>query len=78
MCRRCAPTSRGLGVRPLPAGARRFLLAIDGAPLGDEVVAADDDRTTARDAMLAFVGHLVGKPLRTVAFVAQVHAGLRR
>ncbi len=79
VCRTCAPTSRGLGVRPLSAGARRYLLDAAATPLGPGAVldAADGDRVSARDAMLAFVGHLVGKPLRTVAFVAQVHAGLR-
>ncbi|HVK78294.1 MAG TPA: DNA repair protein RecO [Kofleriaceae bacterium] len=79
VCRRCAPTSRGLGVRPLPAAARRHLLAVAAAPLGaggGDGELGDDDRVAARDAMLAFVGHLVGKPLKSVAFVAQVHAGL--
>jgi DNA repair protein RecO (recombination protein O) len=80
VCRGCASSSRGLGVRPLPAAARRYLIDIGAAPLGDGAALAtsDEDRVAARDAMLAFVGHLVGKPLRTVAFVAQVHAGLRR
>lgn len=78
VCVRCAPTSRGPGVRPFPVGARRYLREIAASPLGVEIEAADDDRGAARDAMLAFMGHLVGKPLRTVSFVANVHASLRR
>ncbi len=79
VCRTCAPTSRGLGVRPLPATVRHYLCAAAAASIATAaaVVVADDDRVQARDLMLAFVGHLVGKPLRSVAFVAQVHAGLR-
>lgn len=79
VCGGCAPTSRGAGVRPLPASVRAYLCAAAAAPLADAaaLVVADDDRAAARDLMLGFVGHLVGKPLRSVAFVAQVHAGLR-
>jgi DNA repair protein RecO (recombination protein O) len=79
VCGACAPGSRGVGVRPLPATVRAYLCAAASVPLSDApaLPVADDDRATARDLMLAFVGHLVGKPLRSVAFVAQVHAGLR-
>lgn len=84
VCARCAPRSTNLGVRPLPDAARRHLLAIAAAPAGDDFAAAraidaePDVRITARDAMLAFVGHLVGRPLQTLGFVTQVHASLRR
>lgn len=79
VCRGCAPTCRGLGVRPLPAAVRRYLCATGAVALdaARAIDVADDDRAQARDLMLGFVGHLVGKPLRTVAFVAQVHASLR-
>lgn len=80
VCARCAPLSRNLGVRPLPDLSRRHLIAaseIDVA--GARGLDVDDDsRLAARDAMLAFVGHLVGRPLQTLGFVTQVHASLRR
>lgn len=79
VCRDCAPGCRGLGVRPMSGAVRRYLCAAAAAGLGGAaaVEVADDDRGQARDLMLGFVQHLVGKPLRTVAFVAQVHASLR-
>lgn len=79
VCRSCAPGSRGLGVRPLPPAVRGYLAAAAAVPLeaAAALEAADEDRVAARDLMLGFVGHLVGKPLRSVAFVAQVHASLR-
>lgn len=80
LCRACAVSSRGPDVRPLPAAARHHLQAVAAAELGAAraLDAADDDRIAAREAMLAFVGHLVGHPLRTIGYVAQVHAALRR
>ena len=80
LCRPCAVASRGPGVRPLPGPARHYLQAVARAPLGGarELDAADDERIAAREAVLAFVGHLVGRPLRTIGYVAQVHAALRR
>ena len=80
VCRLCAPSCRGLGVRPLAATVRDYLRRAAATSLDDAsaLVVADDDRVAARDLMLAFVGHIVGKPLRSVAFVVQVHAGLTR
>jgi DNA repair protein RecO (recombination protein O) len=80
LCRVCAVGSRGPGVRPLPAPARQYLQAVARAPLGGAraLDAHDEERIAARDAVLAFIGHLVGRPLRTIAYVAQVHAALRR
>jgi DNA repair protein RecO (recombination protein O) len=80
LCRACAVGSRGPGVRPLPGSARHYLQAVARAPLGGAraLDAADDDRIAAREAVLGFVGHLVGRPLRTIAYVSQVHAALRR
>lgn len=79
VCRGCAPTCRGLGVRPMSAAVRHYLVAAAATGLDDAgaIAVADDDRAQARDLMLGFVGHLVGKPLRSVAFVAQVHNSLR-
>lgn len=76
----CAVGSRGPGVRPLPGPARHYLQAVAQAPLGGAraLDAADDERIAAREAVLAFVGHLVGALLRTIAYVTQVHAALRR
>lgn len=80
VCQRCAPNSKNLGVRPLPDPARRHLLAVAHATLeGARALELDDEtRVAARDAMLSFVGHLVGRPLQTLGFVTQVHASLRR
>lgn len=80
LCRACAATSRGPSVRPLPGPARHYLQAVARAPLGGARALDDatEDRIAARDAVLAFVSHLVGRPLRTIAYVAQVHAALRR
>lgn len=81
VCERCAPLSRTVGVRPLPEGARRHLLAIAAVALDDArgPEADDDTRLAARDAMLAFVRHLTGgRPLATLGYVTQVHASLRR
>ncbi len=79
LCRACAVHSRGPGVRPLPGPARQYLRLAAASALGTvRGLDDDDERVVARDAMVGFVSHLVGRPLRTIGFVAQVHAALRR
>jgi DNA repair protein RecO (recombination protein O) len=83
ICRRCAATSRGPGVRPLEAGTRRYLVEVAGAhsaaaarPIDERYPAGD--RTAARDAMIAMVGSLVGKPLKSLEYIAKLGAAARR
>ncbi|MEZ4401971.1 MAG: DNA repair protein RecO [Kofleriaceae bacterium] len=80
ICATCAARSTGLGVRPLPPGARAHLVALAAASLADarDLECATEDRVAARDAMLATVTHLVGHPLVTLDYVTQVHGALRR
>ena len=80
VCAACAARSTGLGVRPLDLDARTYLQALAAVEL-DEARAIDasaEARTAARDAMLAVVTHLIGHAPATLAYVAQVHGGLRR
>jgi DNA repair protein RecO (recombination protein O) len=82
ICRRCAATSRGPGVRPLDAGARAYLLAIAGAHGLDTARAVDAafapaDRVAARDAVVAMVVGLVGRPLRSLEYLAKLGAAGR-
>ncbi|MBK9037138.1 MAG: DNA repair protein RecO [Myxococcales bacterium] len=80
VCGACAARSTGLGVRPLDDEARAYLQQLADVPLIDAraVDAAPDVRVRGRDAMLSIVLHLVGHPLATLAYVTQVHGGLRR
>jgi len=86
MCPRCAPSSRGPSVRPMPAGARAYLIAARDAIDLDAARALDAERdesarvdhAAARDAMLAMLQHLLGRPLRTIEFIGKMHAARRR
>ena len=83
ICRRCAATSRGPGVRPLEPGTRAYLVEVEGARSLAEARAVDDrhapgDRTAARDAMLAMVTSLVGKPLKSLEYIAKLGAAAHR
>jgi len=75
VCAACAPASRSAGVRPLSAGARRALMAAQGAAGDLGVVDLDmgDDATEARDVMLALIHHHVGRPLRTLEFLGKLN-----
>lgn len=75
VCARCAPSSRGPAVRPLPAASRRHLLAARAADDLDAARAGGGD-DAARDAMVATLQHLLGRPLRTVEFIAKVRSKL--
>jgi DNA repair protein RecO (recombination protein O) len=83
ICRRCAATSRGPGVRPLEAGTRAYLTEVAAAHSAAAARAIDDrypagDRTSARDAMIAMVGSLVSKPLKSLEYIAKLGAAARR
>lgn len=83
ICRRCAATSRGAGVRPLEPGTRRYLAEVAAAHSAAAARAIDErypasDRTAARDAMIAMVGSLVGKPLKSLEYIAKLGAAARR
>lgn len=85
MCRRCAATSRGAGVRPFSVEARAYLRAVSEktTPSAARVLDADPafapaDRTSARDALVAMVTNLVGKPLRSLEYIAKLGAAGRR
>ncbi len=83
ICRRCAATSRAAGVRPLEPGTRAYLIAVARAGSASEARAVDErhptaDRTAARDAMLAMVTSLVGKPLKSLEYIAKLGAAARK
>ncbi len=73
VCRRCAARSRGPGVRPIDPAVRGYLRAVRelGAPAAARAVDADPrfapaDRVAGRDALVAMVSSLVGRPLRSL------------
>jgi DNA repair protein RecO (recombination protein O) len=75
LCRSCAATSRGT-VRELPEGARELLLLaqrMDALAEGD-VLEGREEASEARAAVLATLYHHVGKPLRSVEFIAKLAA----
>ncbi len=85
ICRKCAATSRGAGVRPLAPATRAYLVAVAAHATPSDARALDadprftaGDRTTARDAMLAMVGLVVGRPLKSLAYIAKLGAAHRR
>jgi len=85
ICRRCAASSRGPGVRPLDAGTRAYLRAIleRDTPAAARAVDADSrftsaDRAAGRDALVAMVTGLVGRPLRSLEYIAKLGAAARR
>jgi DNA repair protein RecO (recombination protein O) len=80
-CERCAALSRSPGVRPLSGAARQVLAAIQGAPsLGKarDLVFAPEPAAEARDALLALILNHVGKPLRSLEFIAKVSGAARQ
>jgi DNA repair protein RecO (recombination protein O) len=85
ICRSCAAHSRTAGVRPYDPAARAYLGAVAelGTPLAARAVDTDPrftaaDRAAARDAMVAMVGTIVGKPLRSLLYLAKLGAAGRR
>lgn len=82
MCRSCAAISRGVGVQSFGEGARAYLAAIAAAGTLDEARGIDarfpEDRIAAREAMVAMVTTLVGKPLRSLEYLGKLVAAGRR
>jgi len=74
ICARCAPASRTPGVRPLSAAARAILVAAQSRAgrLAQVDIEMGGDGPEVRDAMLALVGHHVGRPLRTLEFLGKI------
>ena len=84
ICRADAARSRGLGVRPLDVGTRTYLKEIGELDLPDAHTIDRDprftatDRVAARDAMIAMITGLVGRPLRSLEYLAKLVAAGRR
>jgi DNA repair protein RecO (recombination protein O) len=85
ICRTCAARSRNVGVRPLDPSTRAYLRAVSEheSPLAARAVDADPrftaaDRMAARDALVAMVTGLAGKPLRSLEYLAKLGAAGRR
>lgn len=85
ICRPCAAQSRNPGIRPFEPATRAYLGAVREleTPLAARAVDQDPrfttaDRTAGRDAMVAMVGSLVGKPLRSLEYLAKLGASGRR
>lgn len=85
ICRSCAALSRSVGVRPYEPETRAYLQAVAelGSPLAARALDADPrfsphDRTTARDALVAMITGLVGRPLRSLEYLAKLGAAGRR
>ena len=85
ICKRCAATSRTAGVRPLEPATLAYLRAVAAAGSPSAARALDSDpgvapayRTAGRDAMLAMVQSLVGKPLKSLEYIAKLGAAGRR
>jgi len=81
ICRRCAATSRGANIRPVDAGTLTYLQAVAaaGSPSAARALDVDPrvtpgDRAAGRDAMIAMVLSLVGKPLKSLEYIAKLGA----
>ncbi len=84
ICKACAAGSRGAFVRPLAPDTRAYLVAVAEAGTLEEARAVDRDprfapadRLAGREAMIAMVTDLVGKPLRTLEYLAKLVAARR-
>jgi DNA repair protein RecO (recombination protein O) len=85
ICRRCAAQSRNTGVRPFDPATRAYLHAVIELdhPAAARAVDTDPrfsptDRTAGRDALVAMVTSLAGKPLRSLEYLAKLGAAGRR
>lgn len=85
ICRGCAARSRDAGVRPFDPATRAYLHAVVelDMPIAARAVDRDPrfapaDRAAGRDAMVAMVTSLVGKPLRSLEYLAKLGAAGRR
>jgi DNA repair protein RecO (recombination protein O) len=85
VCRRCAASSRGPGIRPIDTGTLGYLRAVAAAEspgaarsLDTDPAFASGDRTAGRDAFVAMAQSLVGKPLKSLEYIAKLGAASRR
>jgi len=85
ICRRCGATSRGPGVRPIDAATLAYVRAAAGADsigaaraLDADARFAAADRASGRDALVAMVLSLVGRPLKSLEYIAKLGAATAR
>jgi len=85
ICKRCAATSLTAGVRPLEPGTLAYVRAVAaaGSPSAARALDTDPrvapaDRAAGRDALIAMVQSLVGKPLKSLEYIAKLGAASRR
>jgi len=85
ICRTCAAISRNAGVRPIDAGALAYLRAAaaveapgDARPLDSDPRFTPGERTAAREALVAMAQHLVGKPLKSLEYIAKLASAGRK
>ena len=84
ICRRCAATSRAAGVRPIDDGTLAYLRAVGAASRGEPTTFAPAraldadaafspaDRAGGRDALVSMVQGLVGRPLKSLEYIAKL------
>jgi DNA repair protein RecO (recombination protein O) len=85
ICRRCAASSRGPDIRPIDPGTLGYLRAVaasDGPSaaraLDTDPAFQQGDRAAGRDAFVAMAQNLVGKPLKSLEYIAKLGAAGRR
>jgi len=85
ICRSCAAQSRNTGVRPFDPATRAYLHAVTEHDTPQAARALDldprftsADRIAGRDAIVAMVTSLAGKPLRSLEYMAKLGAASRR
>ena len=85
VCRRCAPISRAAGVRPLEPSVLAYLRDVAalaepaaGRTLDTDARFTPADRIAARDSLIAMITGLVGRPLRSLEYMAKLGAAARR
>lgn len=85
ICRRCAAQSRGPGIRPIDTSTLAYLRAVAAAASPSAARALDTDpayqsadRVAGRDAFVAMATSLVGKPLKSLEYIAKLGAAGRR
>lgn len=80
-CSTCAAMSRGAGVRPIAPGALQVLQAAQRVPsLADARALAGEPGSLAeaRDALVALILGHIGKPLRSLEFIAKVSGAVKQ
>lgn len=85
ICKRCAASSRGPGIRPIDASTLGYLRAVAASgslaaarALDTDPAFVQADRSAGRDAFVAMAQSLVGKPLKSLEYIAKLGAAGRR